>query len=176
MKIKIRQEVKKDRSAVFDLIEKAFRNEKYSDHKEQYLVTRLRDSSAFTPELSLVAEAEKEILGHILLTKIKIINKDKAFDSLALAPVSVLPDFQDKGIGSKLITEAHAIARQLGYNSIIVVGHKNYYPKFGYKMLKLFGISVPFEVHEENAMGIELVKKGLYGVDGIVRYPSEFYE
>ncbi len=176
MKIKIRQEAKKDRSAVFDLIEKAFRNEKYSDHKEQYLVTKLRGSSAFIPELSLVAEDEKQILGHILLTKIKIINKDQEFDSLALAPVSVLPDFQNKSIGRKLIEEAHLKARQLGYTSIIVVGHKNYYPKFGYKLLDQFRISLPFEAPKENALGIELVKNGLDGVNGIVRYPSVFNE
>lgn len=176
MKINIRQESKKDHKIVFNIIECAFRNEKNSDHKEQHLVNRLRDSSAFIPELSLVAEANDQVLGHILLTKIKIINKEQEFDSLALAPVSVLPEFQNKGIGGKLIEAVHLKAKQLGYRSIIVLGHEKYYPKFGYKLLEQFGISLPFEVPKENALGIELVKNGLDGVNGIVRYPSAFNE
>ncbi len=85
----IRQEKSTDFKAVFGLIEKAFKTEKLSDHKEQFLVERLRKSSSFIPELSMVAEIENKIVGYILLTKLKIKNDQKEFDSLALAPVSV---------------------------------------------------------------------------------------
>lgn len=172
----IRQEESCDFDSVFDLIEKAFKDEKFSDHKEQFLVERLRNSKAFIPELSIVAEIEGKIVGHILVTKLKIKNTTSEFKSLALAPVSVLPEFQGKEIGSKLIIESHKKAKELGYKSIVLLGHEKYYPKFGYKQADKYGIELPFEVPKENCMVIELVKEGLKGVNGIVEYPKEFNE
>lgn len=174
--MKIRQENKNDYKEVFHLIEEAFRKVEFTDHKEQFLVERLRNSDAFIPELSLVAEIDSKIVGHILLTKLKIRDKSKEFNSLALAPVSVLPQFQGKGIGGKLILEAHKTAKELGYKSIILLGHEKYYPKFGYKQADKFGIELPFEVPKENCMAIELIENGLNGVRGMVEYPKEFYE
>jgi predicted N-acetyltransferase YhbS len=176
MEINIRKEESKDYKTVFCIIEKAFISEKMSNHQEQFLVERLRKSNAFIPELSLVAEHDGKVVGHILLTKLKIKNKTNEFDSLALAPVSVLPQFQRKGIGGKLITESHKRAKELGYKSIILLGHEKYYPKFGYLQTHLFGIELPFEVPKENCMAIELVKYGLKDVSGIVEYPKEFNE
>ena len=176
MRITIRKEESKDFKAVFNLIEKAFKSEQMSDHKEQFLVERLRKSKAFIPELSIVAEIEGKIVGHILTTKLKIKNKENEFNSLALAPVSVLPEFQGKGIGGKLILESHKIAKGLGYKSIILLGHEKYYPKFGYKQAHEFGVELPFEVPKENCMAIELIENGLKNVSGIVEYPKEFNE
>ncbi len=176
MKIKIRQELKKDHKAVFVIIEQAFKNEKLGDHREQFLVERLRKSKAYIPELSLVAEIDSKLVGHILLTKIKIENKSRSFDSLALAPVSVRPDYQSRGVGAKLIESAHNIAKRLGYKSIVLLGHKNYYPRFGYKKASYYGIKLPFEAPDENCMVIELVKNGLDNVSGLVDYPKEFYQ
>ena len=73
------------------------------------------------------------IAGHILFTKIKIVNEEKSFASLALAPVSSKTGFQNQGIGAKLILEGHRIAEELGYESVILIGHEKYYPRFGYK-------------------------------------------
>jgi len=109
----------------------------------------------------LVAEIDNEIVGHILLTKIKIRNDQNQYNSLALAPVSVLPKHQKKRIGGKLIIESHTIALKLGYNSIILLGHQVYYPKFGYKQAQKFGIKLPFKVLKENCMAIELTKNSL---------------
>ena len=142
---------------------------KISDHKEQFLVQRLRKSTAFVPELSIVAEIENKIVGHILLTKIKIKNGQDEFNSLALAPVSVLPEYQGKGIGGMLIQEAHKKARELGYQSIVLLGHEKYYPKFGYKQADFFGIELSFDVPKENCMAIELTENGLDGISGIVQ-------
>ncbi len=111
-----------------------------SDHKEQFLVERLRKSNTFVMELSLVAEFENKIVGHTLLTRLKIKNRLDEFDSLALAPVSVLPEFQGKGIGRKLILESRKTAKELGHKSIILLGHEKYYPKFGYKQADTFNI------------------------------------
>lgn len=170
----IRQEENRDHQKVFHLIEEAFRNMGHSDHQEQFLVERLRKSDAFIPELSIVAEIDDKIVGHILFTKITIENDSESFDSLALAPISVKPDFQNKGIGSQLITFGHIIAKELGYHSVILIGHENYYPKFGYEKCSNFGISFPFDIPEENGMALELVEDGLKNVTGIVKYPKEF--
>ncbi len=175
MKLKIRKEEQRDFKAVFDLIEKAFRDVEYSDHTEQFLVERLRNSEAFIPELSLVAAVDDQIAGHILLTKIKVKNETQEFDSLALAPVSVLPESQGNGIGGKLILKAHKIARELGYESVILLGHAEYYPKFGYRQLDEFGIILPFDVPKENCMAVELTDGALDEVNGVVVYAKEFF-
>lgn len=176
MIITIRQEIESDYKAVFKIIESAFKKTEFSDNTEQFLVERLRKSNAFIPELSLVAEVDGTIVGHILLTKIDINNKTHKVGSLALAPVSVLPSFQKKGIGSKLIKEAHRIAKQLNYQSIVVLGHPNYYPKFGYVRADNFGIELPFDVPKEYCKAIELNKDSLKNVSGMVEYPKEFNE
>ncbi|MDY8137490.1 N-acetyltransferase [Aquimarina sp. 2201CG5-10] len=176
MKLKIRQENRNDFKEVFSLIEKAFKSEQFSDHKEQFLVERLRKSKAFIPELSMIAETEGKIVGHVLVTKLKIKNELKEFDSLALAPISVLPEFQNRGIGGKLIIEAHQKAKELGYTSIVLLGHEKYYPRFGYEQADKYEIKLPFDVPKENCMVIELVENGLKGVSGTVEYPKEFNE
>lgn len=176
MNVTIRQEIAKDYQAVFDLIVAAFEKEVYSDHKEQFLVDRLRSSTAFIPELSLVAEKDEEIVGHILLTKITIESKKSSVVSLALAPVSVLPKYHGQGVGSLLIQKAHNIAGKLGYGSVVLLGHKDYYPRFGYKQAHCFGISLPFDVPKENCMAIELSKDSLSGVSGTVKYDKAFYQ
>ncbi len=174
MKIIIRQETPPDFSFVFALIKESFKNEPFSDFTEQFLVERLRKSAAFIPELSMVAELGGEIIGHIILTKIKIVNGSQSFDSLALAPVSVKPDYQNKGIGGQLILQAHAKAIELGYKSVVLLGHQSYYPRFGYEKASKFGIKLPFDVPDENCMAIELLEGGLEGVSGLVEYPKEF--
>lgn len=173
--ITIRKEEEKDHQQVFQLTEEAFREMEHSDHQEQFLVEKLRQSEAFIPELSLVAENEDgRIAGHILFTKLKIVNGTESFESLALAPVSVKPEFQNQGLGGKLIAEGHRIAEELGYQSVILIGHENYYPRFGYKKTSNFGISFPFDIPEENGMAVELVKDGLKDKKGMVKYPKEF--
>lgn len=149
MGIKIIQERPEDISKVQSLIENAFANAEYSDQSEHKLVGRLRQSDSFIPELSLVAVEENKIVGHILFTKIKLINNSHVMTGLSLAPVSVLPEFQGKGIGSMLITEAHRIAKDLGHPFSVVIGHKDYYPKFGYDEMNFEKITIPFEIPQE---------------------------
>jgi len=176
MNITIRQEREKDHETVEKLIAAAFKEVEYSDQSEHFLVRKLRKSEAFIPELSLIAIFNEEIVGHILLTKISIENDEDSFESLALAPVSVLPEFQKKGIGGKLIQAGHRIARSFGFKSVILIGHATYYPRFGYKKASTFGIQLAFEVPDENCMAIELAENGLVKVNGTVRYPRAFFE
>ena len=93
-----------------------------------------------------------------------------------MAPIAVLKDYHGKGIGGKLILEAHQKAKELQYDSVILLGHEKYYPKFGYKMTKKYGIKLPFDVPDENCMLIELTEDALKNSNGMVEYPKEFYE
>ena len=176
MNITIRQEQAREHQKVFELIKAAFRNEEYSDQSEHFLVERLRKSDTFIPELSLVAEREGKVVGHILFTKILIKNGEERFESLALAPVSVHPEYQGQGIGGELIRAGHTAAIKAGFGSSVLLGHPAYYPRFGYQKCADFGISLPFDVPEENCMAIELVEGALEEVSGMVEYPKVFSE
>ncbi|QUG41665.1 N-acetyltransferase [Psychrobacillus sp. INOP01] len=177
MDIIIRPELNIEYNSTEEIIKKAFLNEEYSDKREHLLVNRIRKSDAFIPELSLVAlNKGKNIIGHILLSKIKIVDGDNAVDSLALAPVSVTPEYQKKGIGSQLIHAALKNAKDLGYRSVIVLGHKDYYPKFGFKPASLWNIEAPFEVPDEVFMALELTHNSLEKVQGVVHYSKAFLE
>ncbi|MEO7714877.1 MAG: N-acetyltransferase [Capsulimonas sp.] len=176
MQVIIRQENPEDRPAVAEMIKSAYQDVGYSNHREQFMVERLRKSDAFIPRLSLVAEVDHEIAGHIMLTKILIHNQEQSMVSLALAPLSVAPEFQGKGVGGKLVAEAHRLAKELGYRSVIVLGPAKYYPRFGYELTKKHGIELPIDVREENCMVISLVENGWSELTGRVEYSKEFFE
>ncbi len=169
--IVIRREAESDAAAVHRVVASAFEHADHACGDEQYLVDRLRSSVAFIPELSLVAEASGEIVGHILFTRMRI----GEHASLALAPVSVLPDWQRKGIGSRLILEGHRVAQELGYGSVVVVGHASYYPRFGYAPASRWNITAPFEVPDECFLVVELARGSLDGIDGVIEYAKEFF-
>jgi predicted N-acetyltransferase YhbS len=172
MNMLIRQEREKDYDAVYQVVKSAFEQMEMASGNEQDLVNRLRKSAAFIPELSLVAEMAGRITGHIMFTKMKI----GQHPSLALAPVAVLPAHQKQGIGGKLIEEGHRIARELGYSSVILVGHPDYYPRFGYQRASHWNIQAPFEVPDEAFMVLELREGGLEDVSGTIEYAPEFFE
>ena len=173
--ITIRQESPQDHTAVYELIRAAFASVEESDHSEQDLVERLRHSLSFIPELSLVAETgQGELVGHILLTRIRIIDGAQAFPSLAVAPLSVQPLWQRRGIGSVLIREAHRRAAALGYGSAVLLGHPGYYPRFGYLPAHHFGIRFPFDAPADCCMAIELLPDELKCVQGRVEYDQAF--
>lgn len=174
MNINIRQENKNDYDSVYNLVKEAFAHALHSDGDEQNLVTRLRKSDAFVPELSLVVEVDGEIVGHIMFTKIGIGNSDTL--ALGLAPLSVLPKVQNNGIGGKLIEIGHQIAKNLGYVYSVVLGHEDYYPRFGYKPASVYGIKPPFPVDDKNFMVIKLIEGENMSVSGTVSYAKEFFE
>lgn len=176
MKIHIRQEEPKDHKTVFQIVEDAFKDMKYSSHTEQFIVEKLRKTDAFIPELSLVAEKEGELVGYIILTKIQIDNGEQIFDALTLGPVAVLPRLHGQTIGSQLIQEVHKRAKALGHEIIVLLGHKDYYPRFGYELTQKYGITLPFGAAPENCMVIGLTQSALQGVSGKVIYSKPFLE
>ncbi|MFK4414533.1 MULTISPECIES: GNAT family N-acetyltransferase [Bacillus] len=173
--VTIRQEQKSDYRKTEEVVKEVFLNEEYSDKKEHELVKRIRECDAFVPELSIVA-VDEEIVGHIMLSKITIEKDGASVDSLALAPVSVARGHQKKGIGGKLIVAALEKAKGLGYGSVVVLGHPEYYPKFGFKKASEWNIKAPFEVPDEVFMVMELRGNALEGVEGVVEYSSAFAE
>lgn len=174
--VSIRQETPEDHQKVFQLLQEAFKDQEFSDQREPELVKRLRSDAGFVPALSMVAETGNTIAGYILLTEIAISGPEGTQTSLALAPIAVCTSFQKKGIGSKLMRHAHKKARELGYTSIVVIGHEDYYPKFGYQPAHGFGITFPFEVPARNAFVLELEKDALLGIKGKVVYADAFFE
>ena len=171
----IREERQKDFEKINQVVKAAFKNVEQTDHTEHLLVERLRKSQAYIPALSLVAQTPQgAIVGHLLLSKAHIINGSQSFEVLALAPLSVAPAFQRNSIGSKLIEVAHQRAKKLGYAAIVLLGHKDYYPRFGYKKASLFGVSFPFNAPDDCCMVAELRKNALRGISGVVCYSQAF--
>jgi putative acetyltransferase len=171
MDIKIRNEKKDDYNDIRNINELAF-NQK----NEGKLVDDLRKKSDFNHLFSLVAETKGRIVGHILSYPIKIKNEKEEFIVLSLAPMAVHPDFQNKGIGSKLIKRGLEAAKKTGYNAVIVVGHSNYYPRFGFSPASKWNIKLPIECPDDVFLAIELKKDSLKNVSGLVEFPKEYYD
>lgn len=164
--VEIREENASEYEAVRAVLLNAFESSDEAD-----LVERIRSSEFFVPELSLVAVYKKKVVGHILFSEIEILSKKTASKTLALAPVSVIQQLQGNGIGAKLIMSGLEKATDLGFDSVILLGHSDYYPRFGFEPASTWEIKPPFDVPPENFMGIELVPKGLDKKKGIVQYP-----
>ena len=174
MEIIVRQEVPRDYKETEDVVKKAFEHMEFADHTEHILVSRLRKGEAFIKELSLVATSDGKIIGHILFTKLEIVDGNKVYPSLSLAPLSVLPEFQRTGVGSLLMEEGLKRCTDLGYTSVILLGHPSYYPRFGFRKASEFNIKAPFPAPDEAFMALELVPGSLAKVQGTVRFPKEF--
>lgn len=165
----IRKETNKDYDIVYNIVKKAFATAEHSDGNEQDLVVALRKGESFVPELSLVAEIDDKIVGHIMFTKAKVGNDTV----LVLAPLSVLPEYQKHGVGTNLIKEGHKIAKELGYEYSLVLGSEKYYPKTGYLSAEQFGIKVPDGIPSCNFMAIQL-QNNPKPICGAVTYAKEF--
>jgi predicted N-acetyltransferase YhbS len=169
--LKIRPETEEDFVKITEVNDLAF-----GQKNEGILIERLRKTAKFISELSLVAELEGRIVGHILFYPVTIRSSDYEFLSLSLGPMAVIPELGRRGIGSQLVTEGLATAARLGHRSVIVLGHPEYYPKFGFKPASRWNIKAPFDAPDEAFMALELVKDELAGKSGVVEYPGEFME
>jgi len=121
-----------------------------------------------------IGQTDSKTIGHVLFTPITIQGVESDYPSLSLGPIAVIPDYQKDGIGGKLILEGHRIALELGYTSVILLGHPSYYPRFGYRTAELWGLTNPWGIHNEAFMVIELVEGSLEGKAGLVIYPEAF--
>lgn len=128
-KISIRDEIKDDAGAITEVTVAAFESMEISDHTEQFIVEALRSARALT--LSLVAEMDGRVVGHIAFSPVTI--SDGATDWYGLGPVSVLPAYQRMGIGKALIREGLSRLKALNARGCCLVGHPQYYKKFGFE-------------------------------------------
>ena len=127
--VTIRPETVGDKATIFELTQAAFKDMPYSDGDEQHVVNRLRDDGDLT--LSLVAEDEARIVGHIALSPVTI--SDGTEHWYGLGPVSVWPELHRQGVGSALIRQGIADMRKRGAKGIVLLGSNEYYPRFGFR-------------------------------------------
>ncbi len=169
--IEIRKEKTEDIPVIGEIHKVAFGGE-----TEPNLVEAIRASEGFIPELSLVAEVDGKVVGHIIFSPITIKTKADSVPVLSLAPMGVLPEYQNQGIGSELIRSGLAGCQQLGHYIVIVIGYPKYYTRFGFVPAAKKGLKVSFDVPDEAFMVFEGITGALDGVSGTVIYPPFFNE
>lgn len=141
---------------------------------EARLVDALRGTEWWIPELSLVAEEDGAVIGHVLFSGVTVREGERAAPALALAPVAVVPARQNAGIGSRLLRAGLERARELGHGVVILLGHPAYYPRFGFVPAGPHGIRYPQPGHEAAFMVAELIPGALARVRGVVEYAPPF--
>jgi putative acetyltransferase len=160
----VRDELPAHAPQVAAVVEAAFQRPDEAD-----IVATLRAAKA--PVIALVAQAREggSIIGHIMLSPVTVGGSSEP-RGLGLGPLSVAPEFQRTGVGSRLVEAALRRARLLGYAYVVVLGHPPYYPRFGFVPASRFGLSYPAPVPDPVFMAIELVAGALAGSTGVVRY------
>ncbi len=169
MNISIRNEIPADYRIVEELTREAFwgnMNHPTCDG-EHLLVHKLRKLPSFVPELDFVAEAEGKIVGHVIYSLAKVITPDsREIEVLNFGPLSVCPDYKRMGVGSALMHRSIEEAAALGYRAIIFYGHPDYYPRFGFRRAKHYGIVSAGGDSWDSLMAMELYDGALDGITG----------
>lgn len=162
----IRPETAEDRAAIWQVNQQAFGGD-----DEANLVDALRDGGFV--EVSLVAETDGQVVGHILFSRVTINTKVGTVDALSLAPMAVLPEHQRKGIGTRLLWDGIGACQKLGHRIVLVLGHPKFYSEFGFsaelarRIESLFGGG-------EAWMALELWPDSLKGIEGRVEFSPPF--
>ena len=139
---------------------------------EADLVDRLRETGA--EFLSLVAE-DDTVVGHILFTPVIIEDRGHRVVGMGLAPMAVLPDRQRRGIGSQLVTRGLELLRERGCPFVVVVGHPEYYPRFGFERASKHGLASQWDgMPDEAFMVLILDAEAMSGTSGVAKYRDEF--
>lgn len=146
--------------------------EAFDGTEEATIVDELRKSVSRL--LSLVAVGERgEIVGHILFSPVTI-ESDPRLDAMGLGPMAVAPEVQRRGIGTALVEAGLEQCRTLGVSAVVVLGHPEYYPRFGFVPASRFGLKCEFDVPDEVFMATELSADALQPYSGLVRYHRLF--
>ena len=162
--VTIRAEQEQDWDEVWAVEAAAFGRE-----DEAQVVERLRENGKVV--VSLVAEANGRLVGHILFSPVTI---GQQCQGVGLGPLAVLPEWQKKGVGKQLSMAGIAACRQLGHTRLVVLGHPTYYPRFGFVPASRFGLHSEYDVPDEVFMAQELEEGAFAGCAGLVRYAPEF--
>jgi len=161
----IRYESNHDKSRVWHINSQAFPTE-----SEANLVDALRSNAKC---ISLVAEDENSVVGQILFSPVYIEGHEQ-ISIMGLAPMAVLPREQNKGIGSLLVQRGLEECKAKDFDAVAVLGHPNYYPRFGFQSSIKFNIESEYEVPDEVFMIQELTPESLSGVKGVIQYHDMF--
>lgn len=174
MNLLIKQIHQNDFAITENITREAFWNVYKPGCSEHLVLHNLRKSQNYIQELDLVALYNDQIVGHIISTKAKIVDSlNKEYEVLCAGPLSVLPDFQNKGIGGRLLMESIKLAKQLGFRGMILFGNPDYYHRFGFRNAKEFQITTKDYQNFEPFMALELFEDALTDVKGkFIEYES----
>ena len=163
----VRPEKSEDVPAIRIVNEQAFGGTAEAD-----LVDALRRNGKTA--ISLVAEDDGHIVGHIFFSAVTIESKETGLTGIGLAPLAVIPERQNQGIGSMLMEHGLRRCRNEDHPFVVVLGHPNYYPRFGFVPASRFGIKSEYDVADEVFMVMELREGALTGCAGVAKYQPEF--
>jgi len=177
--ITFRKETPDDYHAVEELTREAFWNTARDKGNricdEHLLVHRLRKSPSFVPELSIIAELDGKLVGHIIYSISKVVeDSGKAHDMLIFGPLSVLSNYQNKGIGKALMLHSFDVAKDLGHRAVIIFGHPDYYPRVGFRRAGEFGITDAKGNTFDAFMAYPLFEGALDGIHGRFHYDAVY--
>jgi len=167
LSITVREERPEDHEVIREVNRLAFGNE-----GEGRLIDRLREEGRMI--VSLVALEGEGVVGHILFSELPIETREGVIPGASLAPMAVLPERQNRGIGSALVERGLALCREGGVAAVVVLGHPPYYPRFGFSAEAARNLEAPFS--GEAFMALELTPGALLPHGGKVSYPEAFFE
>lgn len=162
--------VRSERPEDFAAVE-AINTEAFERDAEALLVQALRDRDG---TISMVAEVDGVVCGHILFSTITLASGSFPVAPLGLGPMSVLPDRQNRHIGTALVEAGLAECQRRGAPFVVVLGHPEYYPRFGFVPASTFGVRCKWPVPDEVFMALELTQDSLRDVTGVVHYSPDF--
>ena len=167
MNIHLRLEQPQEYRIVEELIREAFWGMNHPDCDEHLLAHKLRSVSAFVPELDYVAVVDGIIVGNVMFSKGRIIDvQGQEYIVLNFGPLSVLPEYKNRGVGKALMTHTISEAKRLGYRAILFFGHPDYYTRFGFKRAKEFNITTSGGNNFDAFMAMPLYDGALDGIAG----------
>jgi len=146
----------------------------FGQPNEADLVDALRANAH--PYISLVATVDDKVIGHIFFSPVTVESEEAAFTAMGLAPMAVLPTHQNQGVGSRLVREGLKECHRLGHDIVVVLGHPNFYPRFGFVPANSKGLRCEYDVPDEVFMVTELKPEALAGRQGLVKYHPAFGE
>lgn len=169
--INLRLERPEDYRVVEELTREAFWGMSRPDCDEHYLIHKLRKVPAFIPELDYVAEVDGKIVGNIMYSRAKVVDETGVEHGvITFGPISVLPEYQSKGIGKALLMHTIAEAKRLGYGAIVFFGHPDYYPRVGFQRAAEFNLTTASGKTFDAFMAMPLYDGAFDGITG------RFYE
>jgi len=155
--IVVRTETTEDHKSVWRVNELAF-----GQRNEADLADALRANAR--PHISLVAVVDEQVVGHIFFSPVSVETENGVFTAMGLAPMAVSLEYQNQGIGSHLVREGLKECERIGHDIVVVLGHANYYPRFGFTPATLKGLRSEYDVPDEVFMVRELVEGALGGL------------